>query len=63
MTSLLVIWQAFKLLMTYLPALVDAIQRGEDYVELKVFIKKVEAAEAQAKEQDDTRPLNDLLPK
>jgi hypothetical protein len=57
------IWQAVTLLIKYLPTLIEAIQRGEEFIELKIFIKKVESAEDKAKNEDDTRDLNKLLPK
>jgi hypothetical protein len=57
------IWQAISLLIKYLPALIEAIQRGEDYIELRIEIRKIDEAIKTAKDKDDTRPLNDLLPK
>lgn len=57
------IWQAITLLVKYLPVLIQAIQRGEDFIELRIEIKKIDDAIKKAKDDDDTRPLNDLLPK
>jgi len=61
--SIAIVWQAITLLVKYLPTLIEAIQRGEDFIELKIEIKKIDDAIKVAKDQDDTRPLNDLLPK
>jgi hypothetical protein len=61
--TLTAIWTAITLFIKYLPQLIDAVQRGEDFIELHIEIRKIDSAVATAKDKDDTRPLNDLLPK
>lgn len=63
MASLTTIWAAISLFIKYLPDLIAAVQRGEDFIDLHIEIRKIDSAVATAKDKDDTRPLNDLLPK
>lgn len=54
-------WTAFKLLLQYLPDIVSAIQRGEDWVELRIFLGKVDHGIEQAKSSKSTEELEKLL--
>lgn len=54
---------AILILCRYLPAIVDAINRGEAWFEVKIQLRKLDAALDKTEAQDDTRPLNDLFRK
>jgi hypothetical protein len=61
--TLAAIWQLILLALKYGPAVEAVVEEGEDWVMLRVKLAKVDKAIDKAKNEDDTRPLNDLLPK
>jgi hypothetical protein len=59
--SVAAIWQAITLLIKYLPLLVEAIQKGEEFIELRIELKKVDDATVKAKQSKNTADLEALL--
>lgn len=61
MTTLATIWQAITLLVKYLPVVIDAINRGEDFIELKIALKKLNDAENKAEASGDTSDIEAIF--
>lgn len=58
-----VYWQIIKILIQYLPVIIEAVKRGEKYIELKIVLKDFDKDSDKSKETKDTSGLeNDFNP-
>jgi hypothetical protein len=61
METLAVFWQAFSLLVKYLPALIEAIQAGRDFFEVRIKLQDFDKAAEKAEKEKDQRALENLF--
>lgn len=61
METLGVAWQAIVLLAKYLPAMIEAIQSGKDFFEVRIALKDFDKASVKALDEKDQRALENLF--